>query len=456
MAAVAHRSVTNLRKVSHSLSISRKASKVSAPATAVVTAAFRPSLGLSGAPGIVAALDLVRPPDADRQRHEEDQPPKDDEDDDPGKPGHQACSISISVPQKSFGCRNRTGLPCAPIAGSPLPRDTGSRLRQRIPGGQDVVHLVADMVHAPGGVLLQEAGNRGLFAERLQQFDLGVGQFDEDDGYAVLRQGLRGRDPQAPERAPVGAGSRFQVRHGDGDMVQAADHRDCPPSMRMTWTSTSGRRLYCSRTWRRMALRTASSTVPSSRRCMPVSLPIALVAEACQFRGKIRDLVLDHDAPAGHGRLDQSPASAVQHDRRRDDALLRKAPPGPDMLRIERDQATAVQAEPPHTNLAETLHACLPAIRSSDAVLDLGNGPDTAFAREPRMGAEMVQFPVDGNRRFRPYPLIHAPQFCPGPDAPTHARRRLWKSRSRRPCAGIGPAVWRRPSHCREWCGTRR
>ena len=31
------------------------------------------------------------------------------------------CSISINVPQKSFGCRNSTGLSCAPIAGSPLP-----------------------------------------------------------------------------------------------------------------------------------------------------------------------------------------------------------------------------------------------------------------------------------------------------------------------------------------------
>ncbi len=32
-----------------------------------------------------------------------------------------ACSISTSVPQKSLGCRNSTGLPWAPIFGSPSP-----------------------------------------------------------------------------------------------------------------------------------------------------------------------------------------------------------------------------------------------------------------------------------------------------------------------------------------------
>ncbi len=36
------------------------------------------------------------------------------------EPGH-ACSSSTSVPQKSFGCRNRTGLPWAPIFGLPSP-----------------------------------------------------------------------------------------------------------------------------------------------------------------------------------------------------------------------------------------------------------------------------------------------------------------------------------------------
>src|SRR6266446_3745583 len=36
-------------------------------------------------------------------------------------PRHQACSSSIRVPQKSFGCRNNTGLPWAPIFAWPSP-----------------------------------------------------------------------------------------------------------------------------------------------------------------------------------------------------------------------------------------------------------------------------------------------------------------------------------------------
>src|SRR5579863_9334970 len=38
-----------------------------------------------------------------------------------GARGLHTCSISISVPAKSFGCKNRTGLPWAPIFGSPSP-----------------------------------------------------------------------------------------------------------------------------------------------------------------------------------------------------------------------------------------------------------------------------------------------------------------------------------------------
>ena len=39
----------------------------------------------------------------------------------PQGPNPQTCSSSINVPLKSLGCRNSTGLPCAPIFGSPSP-----------------------------------------------------------------------------------------------------------------------------------------------------------------------------------------------------------------------------------------------------------------------------------------------------------------------------------------------
>src|SRR3984957_17371686 len=61
----------------------------------------------------------------ERQRQEKHDPPDDEVDREPG--GYavdhavQACSISTSAPEKSFGCRNNTGLPWAPIFGTPSP-----------------------------------------------------------------------------------------------------------------------------------------------------------------------------------------------------------------------------------------------------------------------------------------------------------------------------------------------
>ena len=62
---------------------------------------------------------------------------------------------------------------------------------QPVARGQDVVHLVADMVHAAGRVLLEEGGDRRALAQRFEQFDLGVAGVDEDDRHAVLGQRLR-------------------------------------------------------------------------------------------------------------------------------------------------------------------------------------------------------------------------------------------------------------------------
>src|SRR5208337_5578335 len=58
---------------------------------------------------------------SEREHGEQDNPPHDEVDREGGRPGHgkgtQACSSSTKVPQKSFGCRNNTGLPWAPILG---------------------------------------------------------------------------------------------------------------------------------------------------------------------------------------------------------------------------------------------------------------------------------------------------------------------------------------------------
>jgi uncharacterized ferritin-like protein (DUF455 family) len=89
--------------------------------------------------------------------------------------------------------------------------------------GVDILDLVADMVDAAVGIAREESRDRRLLAQRLQQLDLGIGQFNEHDRDAVRRQRLGGAHLGAHhvaiERRGLG-----EVGHGDGDMVQAADH----------------------------------------------------------------------------------------------------------------------------------------------------------------------------------------------------------------------------------------
>src|SRR5262249_45714476 len=67
-----------------------------------------------------ALLALCAHPD--RQNREEYGPPDHNVDGDGEGHAHAlACSSSTSVPLKSLGCRNRTGLPWAPVLGSPPP-----------------------------------------------------------------------------------------------------------------------------------------------------------------------------------------------------------------------------------------------------------------------------------------------------------------------------------------------
>src|SRR5690606_2817090 len=60
---------------------------------------------------------------AHRQEREKRGPPDDEIDGYSRNQRHDyTSSSSISVPLKSLGWRNRTGLPCAPVFGSPSPR----------------------------------------------------------------------------------------------------------------------------------------------------------------------------------------------------------------------------------------------------------------------------------------------------------------------------------------------
>ena len=104
----------------------------------------------------------------------------------------QTCSISTSVPQKSFGCRNSTGLPWAPILGSPSPMTRAPSRLQPVAGRQDIIDLVADVMHAAIGVLFQKLRNGRILAQAVRSNSILVfGKFDENDRHAMVRQCLR-------------------------------------------------------------------------------------------------------------------------------------------------------------------------------------------------------------------------------------------------------------------------
>ena len=98
-----------------------------------------------------------------------------------------------------------------------------------IAGGDDILDLIADMVHAAGLVALKKGGDRRILAERLQQLYLGIGQFDENGGNAVIGLGNLLRYLGA-QRFLIDLGRGGNVRHGDRNMVQTANHGHPIPS----------------------------------------------------------------------------------------------------------------------------------------------------------------------------------------------------------------------------------
>ena len=108
------------------------------------------------------------------------------------------CSSSTSVPQKSFGMQEQHRLAVRADLRLAVAEHARAGGLQLVARGEDVVDLVADMMHAAGRVLLEEGGDRRALAERLQQLDLGVAAVDEHDRDAMLRQRLRRATPSAP------------------------------------------------------------------------------------------------------------------------------------------------------------------------------------------------------------------------------------------------------------------
>jgi hypothetical protein len=101
---------------------------------------------------------------------------------------------------------------------------------ESIAGGEDVLDLIAEMVHATVGIALKEFGDRGVRTQRMQKFDLRVGQFNEDDRHAVVGLRLRSGDVRA-EGVAIGLRRLVEIGDGDGDVVQLADHHS--PNIRL-------------------------------------------------------------------------------------------------------------------------------------------------------------------------------------------------------------------------------
>ena len=94
---------------------------------------------------------------------------------------------------------------------------------QPIPRFDDVVDLVADVVHSARRIALEKGLYRGGRAERFKQLDLGVRQLDKGDGNAMGRQRAWLRDAGA-EGLPVRRARRRDIGDDYRDMIESADH----------------------------------------------------------------------------------------------------------------------------------------------------------------------------------------------------------------------------------------
>src|SRR5690349_18521791 len=137
-------------------------------------------------------------------------------------------------------------------------------LDQLVTRGEDVDHLVADMMNAAVGIALDELRNGRSLAQRLDELDLGIGQRHEHGDHAVLgqRHGVRNR---GAECAAIDLCRLLRVLDRDRHMIKPAQHGSLPHTSR-TWTKHSGFLPHSSLTAARTARRTDSASASGSRR----------------------------------------------------------------------------------------------------------------------------------------------------------------------------------------------
>src|SRR5207237_837045 len=132
-----------------------------------------------------------------------------------------------------------------------VPEHPGACGAQPIAGGDDVVDLVAEVVHTAVGVALEKAAHWRIYAERLEQLDPRVRQFDEHHRYAMRRQGRVREKAHGWNRGARQACSGAAVRrHGD---ARRGTHTSPVPRWRAGSGPRSGAETPCEQFWHRCA-----------------------------------------------------------------------------------------------------------------------------------------------------------------------------------------------------------
>jgi len=119
---------------------------------------------------------------------------------------------------KIFWVQEQNGLFMGPDLWLTIPQHTGTCRFKMIARRDDVVHLITHMMNATRWVFIQEPLDRAILAQRIQEFDFCIRQFDKNDRHAMIWFILWFPDMCAQRRAVL-IGCGLKVWHSDGDVI---------------------------------------------------------------------------------------------------------------------------------------------------------------------------------------------------------------------------------------------
>ncbi len=106
----------------------------------------------------------------------------------------------------------------------PAPQDASALFHQPVARVDNVVHFVAQVMNAPLRIPLHESFDGRIFAQGFDEFDLGVGEFDEHDAHAMFR--LRQRLGNAgSESVAINLTRLGEVGNGDRHVIETSEHQ---------------------------------------------------------------------------------------------------------------------------------------------------------------------------------------------------------------------------------------